>query len=151
MFINRLFYDVGPMMRPQMPQQTGTMHPTNNPMYIGSGGVNVGAGTGAVPGGMSAIGGMHQMQQKLVFPRTNNPRSPNINLGSADGLGNSNTSRASGQNWQQQQLFMQQQQQIQQQQHQGFFSFKFYISIILHEFNICLIYQVVLEVDLIFT
>lgn len=104
-------------MRPQMAQQTAAMHAPNNPMYIGTGGVNIGTGTGTVPGNMSAIGGMHQMQQKIGFPRTNNPRSPNINLGPADGIGNGISSRGGNQNWQQQ-IFIQQQQQ--QQHHQGF-------------------------------
>lgn len=111
------FYVVGPMMRPQMTQQTAAMHASNS-MYIGTGGVNIGTGPSTAPSGMNAIGGMHQMQQKLGFPRTNNPRSPNINLGPTDNLGNNVPSRGNNQNWQQQ-LFIQQQQNQQQQHHQG--------------------------------
>jgi mastermind-like protein len=113
----------GPMMRPQMTQQTA-MHATANPMYMGGGGVGTvgGVGVGLAPGpnaaaggGMSAIGGMHQMQQRLGYPRTNNQRPPNINIGPPDTLGNGIASRGNTQNWQH--IFMQQQQQ--QQHHQG--------------------------------
>lgn len=102
--------------------QQSAMHAPANSMYVGGGSLGVGGGvgvgmnpgpTGAVGGTMSAIGGMHQMQQRLGYPRTNNQRPPNISVGPPDNLGNGMPNRGTAQNWQ---LFMQQQQQ---QHHQG--------------------------------
>lgn len=98
--------------------QQSAMHAAANSMYMGAGGVGVGvnAGPNVTAGGMNAIGGMHQMQQRLGYPRTNNQRPPNINVGPPDALGNGIPSRVTNQNWQHI-LHMQQQQQ--QQHHQG--------------------------------
>ncbi|KAJ8667806.1 hypothetical protein QAD02_009469 [Eretmocerus hayati] len=67
----------GPMMRPQMGGQPGPMHAANQ-MYMSGGGATPGGAPGPNP--MNAIGGMHQMQQRFGYPRTNNQRAPNISV-----------------------------------------------------------------------
>ncbi|XP_033217557.1 neurogenic protein mastermind isoform X3 [Belonocnema kinseyi] len=85
----------GPMMRPQMAQQQQqTLHAAGGNMYMGG-------------GGMAAIGGMHQMHQRLGYPRTNNQRPPNVSVGPSDTLGNSIAGRGAQQEWRH--LLMQQQ------------------------------------------
>lgn len=72
--------------------------------------------------GMGAIGGMHQMHQRLGYPRTNNQRPPNVNVGPPDGLGNSIASRGNQQEWRHvlmQQQGFQMRPQFNQQGHQG--------------------------------
>jgi len=103
----------GPMMRPQMAQQQQqqALHAAGGNMYMGG-------------GGMAAIGGMHQMHQRLGYPRTNNQRPPNVSVGPPDGLGNI-AGRGAQQEWrhvlmQQQQGFQaQMRSQFNQQGHQG--------------------------------
>ncbi|XP_063985595.1 neurogenic protein mastermind isoform X2 [Diachasmimorpha longicaudata] len=118
----------GPMMRPQMAQQQQqqALHAAGGNMYMTSGGAAPGGGSGA--GGMAAIGGMHQMHQRLSYPRTNNQRPPNVSVGPPDGLGNSIAGRGAQQEWRhllmQQQGFQPQMQprpQFNQQSHQGGF------------------------------
>ena len=114
------FIVLGNMMRPQM---TGNQQPavhTNTQMYMNpNSGVGVGVPSSMGPGltgpagvntGMNAIGNL-QMQQRLGYPRTNNQRPPNVNVGPSDSLGNGVPSRVNSQNWQH--IFMQQQQQQQ--------------------------------------
>ncbi|XP_076231464.1 neurogenic protein mastermind isoform X2 [Calliopsis andreniformis] len=104
----------GPMMRPQMAQQQQqALHAAGGNMYMGG-------------GGMAAIGGMHQMHQRLGYPRTNNQRPPNVSVGPADGLGNSIAGRGAQQEWrhvlmQQQGFQAQMRSQFNQQGHQGGF------------------------------
>ncbi|XP_032678606.1 neurogenic protein mastermind-like isoform X7 [Odontomachus brunneus] len=104
----------GPMMRPQLAQQQQqALHATGGNMYMGG-------------GGMAAIGGMHQMHQRLGYPRTNNQRPPNVSVGPPDGLGNSIASRGGQQEWrhvlmQQQGFQAQMRSQFNQQGHQGGF------------------------------
>ncbi|XP_032678602.1 neurogenic protein mastermind-like isoform X3 [Odontomachus brunneus] len=103
-----------PMMRPQLAQQQQqALHATGGNMYMGG-------------GGMAAIGGMHQMHQRLGYPRTNNQRPPNVSVGPPDGLGNSIASRGGQQEWrhvlmQQQGFQAQMRSQFNQQGHQGGF------------------------------
>lgn len=104
---------VGPMMRPQIAQQQQqALHAAGGNMYMGG-------------GGMAAIGGMHQMHQRLGYPRTNNQRPPNVSVGPPDGLGNSIAGRGAQQEWRhvlmQQQGFQAQalRSQFNQQGHQG--------------------------------
>lgn len=94
-------------------QQQQALHAAGGNMYMGG-------------GGMAAIGGMHQMHQRLGYPRTNNQRPPNVSVGPPDGLGNSIAGRGAQQEWRH--VFMQQQQQgfqaqmrsqFNQQSHQG--------------------------------
>ncbi|XP_014478883.1 PREDICTED: neurogenic protein mastermind isoform X4 [Dinoponera quadriceps] len=103
----------GPMMRPQLAQQQQqALHSTGGNMYMGGG------------GGMAAIGGMHQMHQRLGYPRTNNQRPPNVNVGPPDGLGNSIAGRGGQQEWRHvlmQQQGFQMRSQFNQQGHQGGF------------------------------
>ncbi|XP_017885930.1 neurogenic protein mastermind isoform X2 [Ceratina calcarata] len=103
----------GPMMRPQMAQQQQqALHAAGGNMYMGGG------------GGMAAIGGMHQMHQRLGYPRTNNQRPPNVSVGPADGLGNSIAGRGAQQEWRHvlmQQQGFQMRSQFNQQGHQGGF------------------------------
>lgn len=93
-------------------QQQQALHAAGGNMYMGG-------------GGMAAIGGMHQMHQRLGYPRTNNQRPPNVNVGPPDGLGNSIAGRGVQQEWrhvlmQQQQGFQaQMRSQFNQQSHQG--------------------------------
>lgn len=75
-------------------QQQQALHATGGNMYMGG-------------GGMAAIGGMHQMHQRLGYPRTNNQRPPNVSVGPPDGLGNSIAGRGAQQEWRH--LLMQQQ------------------------------------------
>ncbi|XP_078051979.1 neurogenic protein mastermind isoform X3 [Augochlora pura] len=105
----------GPMMRPQMAQQQQqqALHAAGGNMYMGG-------------GGMAAIGGMHQMHQRLGYPRTNNQRPPNVSVGPPDGLGNSIAGRGAQQEWrhvlmQQQGFQTQMRSQFNQQGHQGGF------------------------------
>ncbi|XP_070155733.1 neurogenic protein mastermind isoform X3 [Polyergus mexicanus] len=108
----------GPMMRPQMAQQQQqqALHAAGGNMYMSG-------------GGMAAIGGMHQMHQRLGYPRTNNQRPPNVSVGPPDGLGNSIAGRGPQQEWGRHVLMQQQQQgfqaqmrsQFNQQGHQGGF------------------------------
>ncbi|XP_043584789.1 neurogenic protein mastermind isoform X4 [Bombus pyrosoma] len=105
----------GPMMRPQIAQQQQqALHAAGGNMYMGG-------------GGMAAIGGMHQMHQRLGYPRTNNQRPPNVSVGPPDGLGNSIAGRGAQQEWRhvlmQQQGFQAQalRSQFNQQGHQGGF------------------------------
>ncbi|XP_017759516.1 PREDICTED: neurogenic protein mastermind isoform X2 [Eufriesea mexicana] len=104
----------GPMMRPQMAQQQQqALHAAGGNMYMGG-------------GGMAAIGGMHQMHQRLGYPRTNNQRPPNVSVGPPDGLGNSIAGRGAQQEWrhvlmQQQGFQAQMRSQFNQQGHQGGF------------------------------
>lgn len=96
-------------------QQQQALHAAGGNMYMGG-------------GGMAAIGGMHQMHQRLGYPRTNNQRPPNVNVGPPDGLGNSIAGRGAQQEWrhvlmQQQQGFQaQMRSQFNQQGHQGEYS-----------------------------
>lgn len=95
-------------------QQQQALHAAGGNMYMGG-------------GGMAAIGGMHQMHQRLGYPRTNNQRPPNVSVGPPDGLGNSIAGRGAQQEWrhvlmqqQQQQGFQaQMRSQFNQQSHQG--------------------------------
>lgn len=93
-------------------QQQQALHAAGGNMYMGG-------------GGMAAIGGMHQMHQRLGYPRTNNQRPPNVSVGPPDGLGNSIAGRGVQQEWrhvlmQQQQGFQaQMRSQFNQQSHQG--------------------------------
>ncbi|XP_043267905.1 neurogenic protein mastermind-like isoform X2 [Venturia canescens] len=114
----------GPMMRPQMAQQQQqqALHAAGGNMYVG---VNVTcARTGP---SMGAIGGMHQMHQRLGYPRTNNQRPPNVNVGPPDTLANSIAGRGAQQEWrhllmhQQQGFQAQMRQPFNQQSHQGGF------------------------------
>ncbi|XP_031772520.1 LOW QUALITY PROTEIN: neurogenic protein mastermind-like [Apis florea] len=104
----------GPMMRPQMAQQQQqALHAAGGNMYMGG-------------GSMAAIGGMHQMHQRLGYPRTNNQRPPNVSVGPPDGLGNSIAGRGAQQEWrhvlmQQQGFQAQMRSQFNQQGHQGGF------------------------------
>lgn len=110
----------GPMMRPQMAQQQQqqtqqqqTLHAAGGNMYMGG-------------GGMAAIGGMHQMHQRLGYPRTNNQRPPNVSVGPTDNIGNSIAGRGPQQEWrhllmQQQNFQAQMRPQFNQQGHQGGF------------------------------
>ncbi|XP_051155593.1 neurogenic protein mastermind-like isoform X3 [Leptopilina boulardi] len=114
----------GPMMRPQMAQQQQqqpqqqqqqqqTLHAAGGNMYMGG-------------GGMAAIGGMHQMHQRLGYPRTNNQRPPNVSVGPTDNIGNSIAGRGAQQEWrhllmQQQNFQAQMRPQFNQQGHQGGF------------------------------
>ncbi|XP_015595049.1 neurogenic protein mastermind isoform X3 [Cephus cinctus] len=105
----------GPMMRPQMAQQQQqqALHAAGGNMYMGG-------------GGMAAIGGMHQMHQRLGYPRTNNQRPPNVSVGPPDGLGNNIGGRGTQQEWrhllmQQQGFQAQMRPQFNQQGHQGGF------------------------------
>ncbi|KYQ54023.1 hypothetical protein ALC60_07057 [Trachymyrmex zeteki] len=108
----------GPMMRPQMAQQQQqqALHAAGGNMYMGG-------------GGMAAIGNMHQMHQRLGYPRTNNQRPPNVSVGPPDGLGNSIAGRGAQQDQWRHAVLMQQQQgfqaqmrsQFNQQSHQGAF------------------------------
>ncbi|XP_076626130.1 neurogenic protein mastermind isoform X1 [Colletes latitarsis] len=104
----------GPMMRPQMAQQQQqALHAAGGNMYMSG-------------GGMAAIGGMHQMHQRLGYPRTNNQRPPNVSVGPPDGLGNSIAGRGAQQEWrhvlmQQQGFQVQMRSQFNQQGHQGGF------------------------------
>lgn len=72
-----------------------------------------------------AIGGMHQMHQRLGYPRTNNQRPPNVSVGPQDGLGNNIGGRGGQQEWrhilmhQQQGFQAQMRPQFNQQGHQG--------------------------------
>lgn len=99
-------------MRPQLAQQQQqALHATGGNMYMGG-------------GGMAAIGGMHQMHQRLGYPRTNNQRPPNVSVGPPDGLGNSIAGRGGQQEWrhvvmQQQGFQAQMRSQFNQQGHQG--------------------------------
>ena len=100
-------------MRPQIAQQQQqALHAAGGNMYMGG-------------GGMAAIGGMHQMHQRLGYPRTNNQRPPNVSVGPPDGLGNSIAGRGAQQEWRhvlmQQQGFQAQalRSQFNQQGHQG--------------------------------
>lgn len=99
-------------MAQQQQQQQQALHAAGGNMYMGG-------------GGMAAIGGMHQMHQRLGYPRTNNQRPPNVNVGPPDGLGNSIAGRGVQQEWrhvlmQQQQGFQaQMRSQFNQQSHQG--------------------------------
>ncbi|KYN22822.1 Neurogenic protein mastermind, partial [Trachymyrmex cornetzi] len=107
-----------PMMRPQMAQQQQqqALHAAGGNMYMGG-------------GGMAAIGNMHQMHQRLGYPRTNNQRPPNVSVGPPDGLGNSIAARGAQQDQWRHAVLMQQQQgfqaqmrsQFNQQSHQGAF------------------------------
>lgn len=105
-------FDAGPMMRPQMAQQQQqALHAAGGNMYMGG-------------GSMAAIGGMHQMHQRLGYPRTNNQRPPNVSVGPPDGLGNSIAGRGAQQEWrhvlmQQQGFQAQMRSQFNQQGHQG--------------------------------
>ncbi|KAF7414385.1 hypothetical protein HZH68_002874 [Vespula germanica] len=106
---------LGPMMRPQMAQQQQqqALHAAGGNMYMGS-------------GNMAAISGMHQMHQRLGYPRTNNQRPPNVSVGPPDGLGNSIAGRGAQQEWrhvlmQQQGFQAQMRSQFNQQSHQGGF------------------------------
>lgn len=101
-------------------QQQQALHAAGGNMYVG---VNVTcARTGP---SMGAIGGMHQMHQRLGYPRTNNQRPPNVNVGPPETLANSIAGRGAQQEWRH--LLMQQQQGFQaqmrppfnQQSHQG--------------------------------
>lgn len=94
-------------------QQQQALHAAGGNMYMGG-------------GGMAAIGGMHQMHQRLGYPRTNNQRPPNVSVGPPDSLGNSIAGRGAQQEWrhvlmqQQQQGFQaQMRSQFNQQSHQG--------------------------------
>lgn len=87
-------------------QQQQALHAAGGNMYMGG-------------GGMAAIGGMHQMHQRLGYPRTNNQRPPNVSVGPPDGLGNSIANRGAQQEWRQQ-LLMQQQQGFQAQMRSQF-------------------------------
>lgn len=78
----------------QQQQQQQTLHAAGGNMYMGG-------------GGMAAIGGMHQMHQRLGYPRTNNQRPPNVSVGPSDTLGNSIAGRGAQQEWRH--LLMQQQ------------------------------------------
>ncbi|XP_011343844.2 neurogenic protein mastermind isoform X3 [Ooceraea biroi] len=104
----------GPMMRPQMAQQQQqqALHAAGGNMYMGG-------------GGMAAIGSMHQMHQRLGYPRTNNQRPPNVSVGPPDGLGNSIAGRGPQQEWRHglmlQQQGFQMRSQFNQQGHQGGF------------------------------
>ncbi|XP_012255781.2 neurogenic protein mastermind isoform X6 [Athalia rosae] len=106
----------GPMMRSPMAQQQQqqALHAAGGNMYMGA-------------GGMSAIGGMHQMHQRLGYPRTNNQRPPNVSVGPPDGIGNSIAGRGAPQEWrhimmhQQQGFQAQMRPQFNQQGHQGGF------------------------------
>lgn len=100
-------------------QQQQALHAAGGNMYVG---LNVTcARTG---GGMGAIGGMHQMHQRLGYPRTNNQRPPNVSVGPPDGLGNTIAGRGTQQEWrhilmQQQGFQAQMRPQFNQQGHQG--------------------------------
>lgn len=83
-------------MAQQQQQQQQALHAAGGNMYMGG-------------GGMAAIGGMHQMHQRLGYPRTNNQRPPNVSVGPPDGLGNSIGGRGAQQEWRH--VLMQQQQQ----------------------------------------
>lgn len=95
-------------------QQQQALHAAGGNMYMSG-------------GGMAAIGGMHQMHQRLGYPRTNNQRPPNVSVGPPDGLGNSIAGRGPQQEWGRHVLMQQQQQgfqaqmrsQFNQQGHQG--------------------------------
>lgn len=80
----------------QQQQQQQALHAAGGNMYMGG-------------GGMAAIGSMHQMHQRLGYPRTNNQRPPNVSVGPPDGLGNSIAGRGAQQEWRH--VLMQQQQQ----------------------------------------
>ncbi|KAI4491742.1 hypothetical protein M0804_003134 [Polistes exclamans] len=106
-----------PMMRPQMAQQQQqqALHAAGGNMYMSS-------------SNMAAINSMHQMHQRLGYPRTNNQRPPNVSVGPPDGLGNNITGRNNLPEWrhvllnQQQQGFQaQMRSQFNQQSHQGGF------------------------------
>lgn len=104
------------MAQQQQPQQQQTLHAAGGNMYMGG-------------GGMAAIGGMHQMHQRLGYPRTNNQRPPNVNVGPTDNLGNSIAGRGAQQEWrhlvmQQQNFQAQMRPQFTQQGHQGNSSFE---------------------------
>ncbi|EFN87132.1 hypothetical protein EAI_06811 [Harpegnathos saltator] len=107
-------YIHSPMMRPQLAQQQQqALHATGGNMYMGG-------------GGMAAIGSMHQMHQRVGYPRTNNQRPPNVSVGPPDGLGNSIAGRGGQQEWrhvlmQQQGFQAQMRSQFNQQGHQGGF------------------------------
>ncbi|KAK0183289.1 hypothetical protein PV327_001343 [Microctonus hyperodae] len=110
----------GPMMRPQMAQQQQqqqqqALHAAGGNMYMSG------------VGGMAAIGGMHQMHQRLGYPRTNNQRPPNVSVGPNDNLANSIAGRGAQQEWrhilmQQQGFQAQMRPQFNQQTHQGGFA-----------------------------
>lgn len=92
-------------------QQQQALHAAGGNMYMGG-------------GSMAAIGGMHQMHQRLGYPRTNNQRPPNVSVGPPDGLGNSIAGRGAQQEWrhvlmQQQGFQAQMRSQFNQQGHQG--------------------------------
>lgn len=91
-------------------QQQQALHAAGGNMYMGG-------------GGMAAIGGMHQMHQRLGYPRTNNQRPPNVSVGPPDGLGNSIAGRGAQQEWRhvlmQQGFQAQMRSQFNQQSHQG--------------------------------
>lgn len=92
-------------------QQQQALHAAGGNMYMGG-------------GGMATIGGMHQMHQRLGYPRTNNQRPPNVSVGPPDGLGNSIAGRGTQQEWrhvlmQQQGFQAQMRSQFNQQGHQG--------------------------------
>ena len=95
-------------------QQQQALHAAGGNMYMGG-------------GGMAAIGNMHQMHQRLGYPRTNNQRPPNVSVGPPDGLGNSIAGRGAQQEQWRHAVLMQQQQgfqaqmrsQFNQQSHQG--------------------------------
>ncbi|PBC32220.1 Neurogenic protein mastermind [Apis cerana cerana] len=112
--ITSKYENYGPMMRPQMAQQQQqALHAAGGNMYMGG-------------GSMAAIGGMHQMHQRLGYPRTNNQRPPNVSVGPPDGLGNSIAGRGAQQEWrhvlmQQQGFQAQMRSQFNQQGHQGGF------------------------------
>lgn len=94
-------------------QQQQALHAAGGNMYMGG-------------GSMAAIGGMHQMHQRLGYPRTNNQRPPNVSVGPPDGLGNSIAGRGAQQEWrhvlmQQQGFQAQMRSQFNQQGHQGGF------------------------------
>ncbi|XP_012061885.1 PREDICTED: neurogenic protein mastermind-like, partial [Atta cephalotes] len=99
----------GPMMRPQMAQQQQqqALHAAGGNMYMGG-------------GGMAAIGNMHQMHQRLGYPRTNNQRPPNVSVGPPDGLGNSIAGRGAQQDQWRHAVLMQQQQGFQAQMRSQF-------------------------------
>lgn len=95
----------------QQTQQQQTLHAAGGNMYMGG-------------GGMAAIGGMHQMHQRLGYPRTNNQRPPNVSVGPTDNIGNSIAGRGPQQEWrhllmQQQNFQAQMRPQFNQQGHQG--------------------------------
>ncbi|XP_014209404.1 neurogenic protein mastermind [Copidosoma floridanum] len=114
----------GPMMRPQQVVQQSAMHAGTNSLYMSNANAGVGIGIRSpvsinTTGNVNTIGGLHPMQQRIGYPRTNHQRPPNVNVGQVDALGNGVSSRGTSQRWHQ--VFMQHHSQQQQQQQQGNF------------------------------